>query len=163
YYSGFDTKPEITSDKINVGISNCIPNLVLHVSTVLNYDTFEWFFNNTSIPNATSNSYSPTEPGFYQVKASISGCGPTAFSDIIPVSNCPTDIDNDTVNDNIDLDNDNDGITNCTESYGNQNINITNLNSGNISIGGYSNSFTGNVTTLTIASPTHFKGNSDGS
>ena len=163
YYSGFDTKPEITSDKINVGISNCIPNLVLHVSTVLNYDTFEWFFNNTSIPNATSNSYSPTEPGFYQVKASISGCGTTAFSDIIPVSNCPTDIDNDTVNDNIDLDNDNDGITNCTESYGNQNINITNLNSGNIIVGSYSNSFTGNVTTSTIASPTHFKGNSDGS
>lgn len=163
YYSGFDTKPEITSDKINVGTSNCIPNLVLHVSTVLNYDTFEWFFNNASIPNANSNSYSPTQPGFYQVKASISGCGTTAFSDIIPVSNCPTDIDNDNVNNNIDLDNDNDGITNCTESYGNQNINITNLNSGNITVGNYTNSFTGNITTSTIANPTPFRGNSDGS
>jgi len=162
YYSGFDSKPEITSDKINVGTSNCIPNLVLHVSTVLNYDTFEWFFNNTSIPNANSNSYSPTQPGFYQVKASISGCGTTAFSDIIPVSNCPTDTDNDNVNDNIDLDNDNDGITNCTESYGNQNINLTSLASGTINTGTYSNSFTGSVSKSTTAYPISFRGNSDG-
>ncbi|KDN56363.1 gliding motility protein [Flavobacterium seoulense] len=162
YYSGFDTKPEISSDKINVGTSNCIPNLVLHVSTILNYDTFEWFFNNTSIPNANSNSYSPAQPGFYQVKASISGCGTTAFSDIIPVSNCPTDVDNDSINDNIDLDNDNDGITNCTESYGNQNVNLSNITAGTINIGTYSNSFTGSVSKSTIAYPISFRGNSDG-
>ncbi|OYX86446.1 MAG: gliding motility protein, partial [Flavobacteriales bacterium 32-34-25] len=152
YYSGFDTKPEITSDKINVGTSACIPNLVLQVNTILNYDTFEWYFNGNPIINSNASSYTPTQPGFYQVKGSISGCGTTIFSDIIPVSNCPTDIDNDTVNDNIDLDNDNDGITNCTESYGNQNIS-----------GNYSNSFTGNLTTSTIASPTPFSGSSDGS
>lgn len=163
YYSGFDSKPEITSDKINIGTSSCIPNLVLKVNTVLNYDTFEWFFNNSPIINSNANSYTPTQPGFYQVKGSISGCGTNILSDIIPVSYCPTDIDNDNVNDNIDLDNDNDGITNCTESYGNQNINIFNLNSGNITIGSYSNSFTGAVTTSSIAGPTPFSGNADGS
>ncbi|MFA9188315.1 T9SS type B sorting domain-containing protein [Flavobacterium sp. FBOR7N2.3] len=163
YYSGFDSKPEITSAKINVGTSACIPNVVLQVNTILNYDTFEWYFNDNPIIDSNSSSYTPSQPGFYQVKGSISGCGTTIFSDIIPVSNCPTDIDNDTVNDNIDLDNDNDGITNCTESYGDQNINISNLNSGNIIIGNYSNSFTGNLTTSTITSPTLFSGSSDGS
>jgi len=163
YYSGFDSKPEITSDKINIGTSSCIPNLVLKVNTVLNYDVFEWYYNNSPIANSNSNSYTPTQPGFYQVKGSISNCGTTMLSDIIPVSNCPTDIDNDNVNDNIDLDNDNDGITNCTESYGNQNINISNLSSGNIAIGSYSNSFTGTVTTSSIASPIPFSGNADGS
>jgi gliding motility-associated-like protein len=163
YYSGFDSKPEITSDKINIGTSSCIPNLVLKVNTVLNYDVFEWFFNNSPISNSNSNSYAPTQPGFYQVKGSISNCGTNMLSDIIPVSNCPTDVDNDKVNDNIDLDNDNDGITNCTESYGNQNINISNLSSGNIAIGSYSNSFTGNVTTSSIASPIPFTGSTDGS
>ncbi|MGM8361113.1 T9SS type B sorting domain-containing protein [Flavobacterium sp. ARAG 55.4] len=163
YYSGFDTKPEITSDKINIGISSCIPNLVLKVNSILNYDTFQWYFNNAAIPNATESSYAPAQPGFYYVQGSISGCGTTIVSDIIPVSNCPGDIDNDTVNDNIDLDNDNDGISNCTESYGNQNINISNLNLGNIDVGDYSNSFTANITSSTISSPTPFTGNSDGS
>ncbi|RVT77394.1 T9SS type B sorting domain-containing protein [Flavobacterium sufflavum] len=163
YYSGFDSKPEITSDKFNIGTSSCIPNLLLKVNTVLNYDVFEWFFNNFPIANSNSNSYTPTQPGFYQVKGSISNCGTNMLSDIIPVSNCPTDIDNDNVNDNIDLDNDNDGISNCTESYGNQNINISNLNSGNISIGSYSNSFTGTINTSTMTSGTPFSGNSDGS
>jgi len=159
YYSGFDNKPEITSDKINTQTSACIPNLVLTVNSIMNYDTFEWYFNNTPISNSNARSYTPARPGFYQVKGSISGCGTTISSDIIPVSNCPTDIDNDSVNDNIDLDNDNDGITNCTESYGNQNINISNLNTGNVSIGDYSNSFSGAIT----GSGGNLTGYSDGS
>lgn len=163
YYSGFDTKPEITSDAIITGNSSCIPNLNLTVNSILNYDTFEWYFNNTLISNSNSNTYTPTQPGFYQVKGSISNCDTSILSDIIPVSNCPTDIDNDTVNDNIDLDNDNDGIPNCTESYGNQNINISNLSLGNITIGNYSNTYTGTLNTSSIASGIPFSGNTDGS
>lgn len=163
YYSGFDSKPEITSDKINLGISSCIPNIELKVNSILNYDTFEWFLNNIPINNSNTNFYKPTQPGYYQVKGSISGCGTTLLSDIIPVSNCPTDSDNDGVNNNIDIDNDNDGITNCTESYGNQNINISNLTSGNININSYSNSFNGSVNTSASASGTPFSGNSEGS
>jgi hypothetical protein len=55
-----------------------------------------------------------------KVRGSISGCNsPPVLSDLIPVSTCETDTDLDTVNDTI-FDNDKDGITNCTESYGNQ-------------------------------------------
>ena len=162
YYSGFDTKPEITSDALITGNSSCIPNLNLTVNSVLNYDTFEWYFNNTLISNSNSNTYTPTQPGFYQVKGKISNCNTSILSDIIPVSNCPSDIDNDTVNDNIDLDNDNDGIANCTESYGDQNINISNLSSGNIIIGNYSNSFNGVLSTSALASGTPFAGSTNG-
>ncbi len=163
YYSGFDAKPEIASDKIALTTSTCIPNLVLKVSSSLNYDTYQWYFNNYPIDNSNSNSYTPTQPGYYQVRGSISGCDTTILSDNIPVSNCPSDYDNDGVNDNIDLDNDNDGITNCTESFGNQNLNLTNLNFGNVNIGNYSNSFTGTVNSSSMASATPFTGNSDGS
>ena len=163
YYSGFDTKPEITTDKITGASSSCIPFTILTVSSISSYDTFEWYFNGVAIINSNSNSYTPLQPGLYQVKGSISNCGSNVFSDIIPVSLCPTDLDNDTIFDNIDLDNDQDGITNCTESFGNQGINISNQNAGNIAVGNYSNSFTGAITTSKIASTIPFTGNIDGS
>jgi gliding motility-associated-like protein len=165
YYSGFDTKPEIVTDKIAVSNSACIPNVVLKISTLSSYDTFQWYFNDNPIIGANSNSYKPTQPGYYQVKGSIVGCPSTVpiFSDKIPVSECPLDSDNDGTNNNIDLDNDNDGITNCTESYGNQNIDVSNATAGTIATGSYSNSFTGAVTTVATASGTHFVGNADGS
>ncbi|RTY94864.1 gliding motility protein, partial [Flavobacterium bomense] len=132
YYSGFDVKPEIISE-IKVGAtSSCIPDVILKISSLTSYDSFEWYKNDEIIPGEISNSYTPTEPGFYQVKGTNSNCGTFVFSDKIPVSDCPTDLDNDKVYDNIDLDNDNDGILNCTESYGNQNIDISNSNAGNI-------------------------------
>ncbi len=139
YYSGFETKPEIISDNINIANAACIPNVSLNVSSLSSYDTFEWYFNDVAISGSNSNSYTPTQPGYYQVKGSISGCpiNVFVFSDKIPVSNCPTNLDNDSVNDNVDLDNDNDGILNCTESFGNASINISNLNSGIISVSNY--------------------------
>lgn len=163
YYSGFDLKPEIISD-IKVGASsNCIPNVILKISDLTAYDSFQWYENDVIIPLATNNTYTPTRPGFYQVKGSISGCLSDVFSDKIPVSSCPTNLDNDLANDNIDIDNDNDGITNCTESYGHQNINISSSVAGNITVGNYSNSFTGIVSTSITASAIPFKGNADGS
>ncbi|MFI0490234.1 T9SS type B sorting domain-containing protein [Flavobacterium sp.] len=162
YYSGFDTKPEITS-KVSIGAtSSCIPNVVLKVSSISAYDTFEWSFNGLPIPNSNFNSYIPTQPGYYQVKGSITGCS-SILSDKIPVSNCPTDVDNDTVIDNIDIDNDNDGITNCTESYGDQKIDISNSALKNVTVGGYSNSFSGTITTSRTTSATPFIGSADGS
>ena len=118
YYSGFDTKPEIVTDKITVASSACIPNVKLKISTLSSYDTFQWYFNNTLIPGAISNEYTPTQPGYYQVQGSIVGCPNTVpiFSDKIPVSSCPEDTDNDGVNNNIDIDLDNDGILNTTEA-----------------------------------------------
>jgi gliding motility-associated-like protein len=162
YYSGFDKKPEITSE-ISIGApSSCIPNVVLKVSSITAYDTFEWSFNGEAISNSNANSYIPTKAGYYEVKGSITGCD-SFYSDKIPVSNCPTNQDNDLANDNIDIDNDNDGITNCTESYGNQIINISNAAMGTIAVGTYSNSFTGTVTTSGTGTPGTITGNSDGS
>ncbi|MGO4818041.1 T9SS type B sorting domain-containing protein [Flavobacterium sp. W22_SRS_FP1] len=163
YYSGFDTKPEITSE-ISIGTtSSCIPNVILKVSSITAYDTFEWSFNGEPISNSNSNSYIPTQPGYYEVKGSITGCD-SFYSDKIPVSNCPTNIDNDLANDNIDIDNDNDGITNCTESYGNQNIDLSNSTVGTVAVGTYSNSFTGFTSTNGTGLPTGtFTGGLDGS
>ena len=67
------------------------------------------------------------------------------------------------MNDNIDLDIDNDGILNCTESYGNQTISLANTAAGTVAVGSFSNSFTGIITTSTTASATPFIGNADGS
>ncbi|MDI5949614.1 T9SS type B sorting domain-containing protein [Flavobacterium yafengii] len=127
YYSGFDTKPEIVTDKITVSNSACIPNIVLKISTLSSYDTFQWYFNNDPIIGANSNSYTPTQPGYYQVKGSIVGCPDIVpiFSDKIPVSDCPLDSDNDGTNNNIDIDLDNDGIINNFEA------NISLLNQSN--------------------------------
>lgn len=163
YYSGFDIKPVILSDLKLSSNSNCIPNVVLRVSSLSAYDTFEWYFNNEVTPVGTSNTYTPTQPGFYQVRGSISGCGSPIFSDKIPVSDCPTNVDADLANDNVDIDNDNDGITNCTESFGNQSLNISNPIAGSIAVGSYSNTFTGIVSTSGTASAIPFIGSSDGS
>lgn len=163
YYSGFDLKPEIISD-IKIGAtSSCIPDVVLKISTLTAYNEFQWFKNDVIIPGEINSTYTPTEPGFYQVRGSISGCLSDVFSDKIPVSSCPTDLDSDKTNDNIDIDNDNDGILNCTESYGNHNIDISNLNVGTITKSTYSNTFIGNVSTSITASAIPFSGSADGS
>lgn len=162
YYSGFDLKPEIVSSKITLDNSSCIPNVSLKINTLSSYDTFQWYKDDVLIPGETKNTYSPTQPGFYQVRGSISGCVTNIFSDKIPVSECPTNLDNDLVNDNIDIDYDNDGITNCTESYGDQAINISNPNSGVIQVGTYSNSFSGSITN-SISIPVPVSGKADGS
>jgi gliding motility-associated-like protein len=63
-------------------------------------------------------------------------------------------------NDNIDIDNDNDGITNCTESFGNQIIN-TSISNGIIPQS--SITYIGNVSNTLPAAVVPFLGNSDGS
>lgn len=132
FYSGFTFKPEITFNLLNASKSSCIPNTKLTVNTLSPFDTFQWFFNNNEIPNATTSEYTPTSPGYYYVKAAIGGCGTELVSDVIPVSSCATDLDNDGANDNVDVDNDNDGITDCTESLGNQSIDLSDISSLNI-------------------------------
>lgn len=143
YYSGFDLKPEIISEIKTGAASSCIPDVVLKISTLSAYDTFQWYFNDDPIIGATINSHTPTQPGFYQVKGSITGC-PNAdpiFSDKIPVSDCPLDSDNDGTNNNIDIDLDNDGIINSFEA------NISTLNqSNNASSPDYDATITGSGT-----------------
>lgn len=159
YYSGFTFKPEISFNEVDVTALGCIPNSILKVNQLSPFDVFQWYFNGNPISGANSNTYQPLDapaglgPGYYYVSATIAGCTAPQNSDIIPVSSCPIDQDNDGVNDNIDLDTDNDGIINCTESYGNQNINLTNPNLGAINVGTYTNSFVGTIATAGTGTP----------
>jgi gliding motility-associated-like protein len=160
FYSGFTFKPEVTQQIVVAGQSNCIPNANLAVSSVTAFDVFQWYFNDVAITGATTNQYLPTQPGYYNVKATISACNSDLISDKTPVSSCPTNGENDLANDNIDIDLDNDGITNCTESFGNQIIN-TLVPSGTIPQSTIT--YTGIVTNTTPAAPAAFLGNTDGS
>lgn len=127
FYSGFTFKPEISFNLLNITQTNCIvPNIDLRVNTLSPFDNYQWYYNGNPIPGATQNHYSPPQPGAYYVKAAISNCNAIGdiYSNEIPVSACPSDSDNDTVNDNVDADFDNDGINNCAESLGNQPVNL---------------------------------------
>ena len=157
FYSGFIFKPEVRFETVDASVENCIPNVSLGVNTVTAFDIFQWYFNDAPIPNATSANYIPTEPGYYYVQATVSNCNSTINSDIFPVSSCAEDTDGDGVNDNIDLDLDNDGLTNCDESLSELAINLTNIDGNNINFQTYSNAFVGQTNTVdevgTVASP----------
>lgn len=129
YFSGFTFKPEVSFDALNVAQSNCIPNTTISVNSISPFDVFQWYYNNVAIPGATANSFLPNAPGYYYVKATIATCNSTLVSDNIPVSACASNADNDAANDNIDQDLDNDGIPNCTESLGNQPIDLADFSS----------------------------------
>lgn len=161
YYSGFTYKPSISFTPIDITQSNCFPNVRLSVSEASGFDSYEWFFNGNLVSNATS--YIPTAPGYYYVRATLAACGTTLTSDLIPVSVCATDLDNDGTNDNIDLDQDNDGIANCTESYGDLPLNLTNVMAGTFSVGTYTNSFSAIVSSNFISLDDSVIGSANGS
>lgn len=161
YYSGFDLKPELTIENSTSISGSCIPNITLKTTPDPDY-TFQWLKNNNNIPGATLDTFTPTDAGYYQVKRSIPSCNTNTLSDQFPISNCPTDLDNDSVFDNIDLDNDNDGITNCTESYGDMGIDST---TGIVTKMGYSTTFSTSINTSSLnnsAVITPFTGKTNG-
>ena len=167
FYSGFTFKPEIAFGKVNVAANNCYPNVKLSVNTLSAFDDFKWYFNNspTPIAGATTNEYIPLQPGFYKVTATITECTISLDSDQIPVSACPSDYDNDGVNDNFDLDLDGDGITNCQESYGNINLDLSSTSTGIIQAGtpaDYINNFTKTNTGSGTQAATPFSGSNNG-
>ncbi len=165
FYSGFTFKPEVAFNQLNTAQSGCIPNIQLNINSLSSFDTFQWYKDGVAIAGAASNSFTPTQPGYYHVTGIISGCGLPIDSDEIPVSDCPTNFDNDQTNDNIDLDFDGDGLTNCYESLGDVVPSLQNPTAGTFGVTGYSNSFTGTISTSGISAPvaTPFIGNSDGS
>lgn len=132
FYSGFPSNPEINFDATVATLGNCIPNVTLQAANTNLFDSFEWFFNDGSgsgfvATGITNPSFTPTQPGDYQLKAVIT-CTMTEFSSVVvPVSICPDDYDGDGIIDNIDPDIDNDGITNCDESLGNADLDISDL------------------------------------
>lgn len=170
FYSGFPSPPEINFDVQFATLGNCIPNVTLSVANAQNFDSFEWLFDDGTgagfvNTNINTPDLTPLNPGKYKLIGTVICSGLTLESVEVPVSICPDDIDNDGIIDNIDIDNDNDGILNCTESRGDVTLNLTNLNtpqlifqdnstnsliaSGvytNTSSSGSTNTFTGNNT-----------------
>jgi gliding motility-associated-like protein len=142
FYSGFTFKPQITVSGNIATTGSCLPNVSLDVSSLNGFDTFDWFLNGNQVPNVSLNQYVPTQPGYYYVRASITNCT-QLISDIVPISLCPPDLDSDAIPDAVDIDNDNDGITNCAESLGDKSLDLSNLTAGTVSVSNYTNSFTG--------------------
>lgn len=169
FYSGFTFKPEVSFGLLDTESNGCIPNTILRVNALNAFDQFQWYFNGNPIAGATQSTYQPAEvptglgPGFYHVKASIAACGTELISDTIPVSSCAVDFDGDSANDNYDLDLDNDGITNCVESYGDLPFDLTTTATQPLAIGNYSNSYSHAVSGTGPQAAVPFTGNSDGS
>lgn len=162
FYSGFTFNPEISFGTADSSMANCIPNIKLSVNSLSAFDIFQWYLNGNPIDNTNSNNYSPTAPGFYRVVAKISACNTELYSTDIPVSICPSDYDQDSIEDNIDVDIDNDGILNCSESLGNFDLDLS-VNSGTISQGSYSNSYNLFSTFTGLSSAVPFSGTANGS
>jgi len=169
YYSGFTVAPEISFTNAVTATSNCIPNIELSVNSLTAYDDFQWYFNNNPIPGATGRTYTPSAvpggfgPGLYYVQAKILECGIMEVSDTIPVSSCAQDTDNDGINDNIDIDLDNDGISNCTQSYGNVSIDWSASSTNKIEVPNYSNPYTSAITGSGTQTAQPITGFADGS
>lgn len=159
YYSGFSYRPEV---HFEAGVSAdkfCLPNVTLGLSTITTYDAFQWFKDGAEIDGETNLTYKPTTPGYYKVEGAIYCSNKKLESDVIPVSHCPNDYDEDGIPDNIDLDIDNDGIANCSESMGDAPFSLQDPTSGSFMDG---TTFSGNVQTVNTASPTPFIGANDG-
>ncbi len=131
YYSGFPSAPEINFDVQFATLGNCIPNITLEAANTENFDNYEWWFDDGSgfqIVSSNVHSITPSLPGKYKLIGQITCTGEQLESTEVPVSICPDDIDNDGIIDNLDVDNDNDGILNCIESKGDVILDIQNIN-----------------------------------
>ena len=132
FYSGFPSPPEINLG-VDIGaIGFCIPDLILESVNISFFDSVEWFYDDGTGEVSTGNTTGtlvPTLPGNYILRGTLDCTGRTFDSQIIPVSVCPDDLDNDNIIDNVDIDLDNDGILNCDESKGDTSINFTDINS----------------------------------
>ncbi|MDO5977558.1 T9SS type B sorting domain-containing protein [Flavivirga spongiicola] len=158
FYSGFPSAPEINFDAQFATLGNCIPNITLEAANTQNFDSFEWWFDDGSgFQNLSISTpvLTPTVPGKYKLIGIITCTLERLESAEVPVSICPDDIDNDGIIDNIDIDNDNDGILNCTESRGDVTVNIANTNQPQLI-------FQDNTVNTSITSSTFIQNNSSG-
>lgn len=80
YFAGFSLAPSI--EKVS---GECIPGLVIGVDGI--FESYQWMLNGVDIPGATSNTYTPTQPGNYTLRVLLSGCD-YATTDVYKVYPC---------------------------------------------------------------------------
>ena len=137
FYSGFDSSGNLNTSlgKIDASLDFCLPNASLVANGVDSYDSFFWWFDDESgsgysNTGVNTSPFSPSLTGKYKIIAQKQcGSDPTQYfeSSEITVSLCPPDFDSDNILDNIDLDIDNDGILNTTESNGDVFVDLSDL------------------------------------
>ena len=135
FYSGFAAPPEIVYDVELEFLGSCIKqngesNIILTASKIESFDSIRWLIEDESgkfVPTGdTQTIFKPTIPGSYKLEGVLDCSNLNFLSNKIVVSVCPTDADQDGIIDNIDIDSDNDGISNSIESFGNAKIDLTN-------------------------------------
>ncbi len=135
FYSGFPSPPSLVFDFTASTLGSCInqdgsTNVTLNVGNASNFDVLQWAKkdpisgNLIPISGANSSVFVPEAVGEYAVRGTINCSGAEYISKIIPISLCPPDFDQDGIIDNLDLDNDNDGMLDAVESNGNAFINL---------------------------------------
>lgn len=96
YFSGFDTAPDLDIVSTN---GHCFSGIYLTTNSTV-YESYQWFYENTLIPGATSSNIIPSLAGEYSVQISQGNC--TILSDNFMVNSCPTNIDFDGVDDYLE-------------------------------------------------------------
>lgn len=176
FYAGFPSQPDLSFNFTSTLLGNCISpsgvsNVILEVNNPNNFDQLQWYRtdqnaqNRVPISGGTQAEFTPTQPGYYIVIGTINCSGSTYASQVIPVSICPPDFDGDGIIDNIDLDNDNDGILDTTESLGPFRFDLSDPTAPSLSHPRTVLSLSGNITLSgsVLSNPANtFTGTSDG-
>ena len=128
FYSGFARPPTFDLNVEFESLGSCIKsdgssNVTITATNFSNFDSIVWqklneLTGNFEATNSTTAEFTPNQPGVYRLKGVLECTNIDYVSDEIPISICPDDFDNDGIIDNIDLDIDNDGISNFYESLG---------------------------------------------
>ena len=136
FYSGFAKPPKFELDVDLETLGSCInedgtSNITLNASDTSNFDRIVWEVKNNFgsfvSTGVEGESFTPQQSGTYRLKGILDCTSQEFVSTEIPVSICSADFDKDGIIDNIDLDLDNDGISNFYESRGDGIINFENF------------------------------------